>query len=228
MGPFHPSKEYHLTNLGERVVKALQKNRIPAELLGSVEEARERLLKEIPPNATVGIGGSVTIRQLGVIEALEKRGNRVIHHWKEEMGHDAEGNRLPNWSKGIDLQVRREALTSDVYLCSANAVTLDGKIENADGNANRTAAMTFGPGRVIIVAGLNKVVEDMEAGIARIRHIAAPMSTHRGRANTPCAKTGICPDCDSPERGCSVLTIIEKKPKLTDMLFLLVREELGF
>ncbi len=224
----HPSKKWYLDSLASRVVTALEKNRISAVYVRSGEEARQRILAEIPLEATVGVGGSVTVRQLGVVNALEERGTKVVHHWRQDLGHDIDGNKLPNWYKGLDFEVRRQAMLSDVYLCSTNAVTVDGKLVNADGNGNRVAAMMFGPRKVIVAAGVNKIVENVNAGMSRIRNIAAPMSTHKGRASTPCGSTGICSDCNSPERGCSVITIIEKRPKMTDMLFVLVGEELGF
>jgi hypothetical protein len=224
----HPSQQWFENNLGERIIKALENNKIPAKYFKTSKEAKEFILDNIPMDATVGIGGSVTIRQLGLIKALEERGNKLFHHWHEEMGHDEDGNKLDNWYRGLDLEVRRQALLSDVYLCSTNAVTRDGKLVNADGNANRTAAMTFGPKKVIIIAGKNKIVDDVDAGIARIKNVAAPMSAHRGKANTPCATTGVCTDCSSTDRACSVITIVEKKPKMTDMTFILVGEDLGF
>lgn len=224
----HPVKQWYEDRLGERLVKALAQNRIPAVYFSTKEEARERVLQEIPPGAKVGVGGSVTIRELGLIETLEARGHRVVHHWRPELGHSAEGGRRDDFVPGMDFQVRREALLADVYLCSSNTVTMDGKLVNIDGFGNRVAAMIFGPGRVIIIAGLNKVVSDVAAALDRIKNVTAPMSSKRGRSKAPCAITTECVDCDSPDRSCSVITIIEKKPKATDMLVVLVGEELGF
>ncbi len=223
----HPSKRWYWDTLGERLVKALEKNRISAVYCSTKNEASERVLAEIPPSAKVGVGGSVTIREVGLIDALEARGNHVVHHWKPELGHDKDGGRTGAFVPGGDSHVRREALNADVYLCSSNVITMDGKLVNMDGFGNRVAAMIFGPGRVIVVAGLNKVAKDVAAAIDRIKTVTAPMSCHRGRGKVPCAITTECTDCDSPERGCSVLTIIEKRPKGTDMLVILVGEELG-
>lgn len=224
----HPVKEWYIAQVSKRVVAALKKNRIDAVYFATAKEAAEKIISEIPEGATIGIGGSVTVRELNLIDALKKRGHRIYQHWTEEMGHDSMGNKLPTWYKGLDIEARRQSLLTDVYLCSTNAVTLDGKIVNADGNGNRAAAMMFGPKKVIIVAGVNKIVDNVDAGIDRVRSIAAPMSAKKALTSTPCAVNGKCIDCDSPDRVCSVFTIIEKRPKMTDMLFVLIGEELGF
>ena len=224
----HPVKRWYWDTMGGRVLKALEKNRIPARYFPERGKAAQFVLEQIPQIAKVGIGGSVTIRELGLIESLERRGNQVIHHWKPEGGHDEGGGRIESGGPGSGLAIRREALNSDVYLCSANAVTMDGKLVNIDGHGNRAASMIFGPGEVMIIAGMNKVVKDVPAAIERIKTVTAPMSARRGRAKVPCAETTECLDCDSPERACSVTTIIEKRPKGAKMMVILVGEELGF
>ena len=99
---------------------------------------------------------------------------------------------------------------------------------NIDGTGNRVAAMTFGPGKVILVCGQNKVVSDVAAGIERIETVAAPLNARRLNTGTPCGITGSCNDCDSPNRMCSVTSIIKRRPKLTDLKVILVKEELGY
>jgi hypothetical protein len=224
----HPAKRWYWDTLGQRILNALEKNRIPARYFQDKKRATQFILEQIPPSAKVGVSGSVTIRELGLIELLEKRGNLVVHHWKPELGHDESGGRIESLAPGSDLGVRRDALNSGIYLCSTNAVTMDGKLVNVDGHGNRAAAMIFGPEEVVIIAGMNKVVKDVPAAIERIKTYTAPLSAHRGRAKVPCAETTVCVDCDAPQRSCSVTTIIEKRPKGANMLVILVGEELGF
>ncbi len=224
----HPSKRWYLDSLGERLAAALKKNRFEAVYCPSAAEAKGHVLSQIPGAATIGVGGSVTIRELGLIEELEKRGHTVFHHWKAELGHSAAGGRVDGFVMGRDFDERRKAMTADVYLCSSNTVTLDGKLVNMDGFGNRVAAMIFGPRRTIVVVSVMKAVRDVDAAIERIETVTAPMSAHRGRGKVPCAVSGQCTDCDSPDRSCGVMTVMHRKPKGADMLIVLVGEELGF
>lgn len=119
-------------------------------------------------------------------------------------------------------------MASDLFLSSANAVTLNGELVNIDGIGNRVNSTTFGPGKVILVAGYNKIVEDVQEGIKRIKNVAAPLNARRLNIDVPCAKVGKCVDCNSPNRICRVLVILERKPSLTDIFVILVGEELGY
>jgi hypothetical protein len=224
----HPAKRWYLDNLGEQLTIALIKNRFDAIYFSSTSDAKDHVLSQIPEKATVGIGGSVTIRELGLIEELERRGHTVSHHWKPELGHNAAGGRVDGFVMGDDFDVRRRAMMSDVYLCSSNAITMDGKLVNMDGFGNRVASMIFGPRQTIIVVSIYKAVKDVNAGIERITTLTAPMSAHRGRGKVPCAVSGQCTDCDAPDRSCGVMTIMHKKPKGSRILIVLVGEELGF
>ncbi len=201
--------------LGLRVVEALKKNRFKAEFMATREAVRQWLLELIPTEASVGLGGSVTIRQLNVLEELKKRGNRILDH-NDPMATLEEKTR-----------VRRQQLTSDVYLSGTNAVTLDGKLVNLDGTGNRVAAMIYGPQKVIIVIGINKIVKDVDSALERIEMFAAPMNNYRLGYQNPCVKTGFCMDCESEQRICNVITIMRKKPTQTDITVIIIGEELG-
>lgn len=200
----------------ERTVAALTKNGLKARYVEKNKDAVKAVLELIPPDAIVGCTGSFSIRQLGLVEMLEKRGNKVVHHW------------LPGLSPEEDLRLRHEELGADVLLTSCNAITMDGKIIDIDAAGNRAAGTMFGPGKVIVVVGVNKIAFDEEEGLHRARHIAAPLNAIRYSLDTPCAKTGFCSDCRSPQRICKVVLIIERKPSLTDLEVILVGEELGF
>jgi hypothetical protein len=122
----------------------------------------------------------------------------------------------------------REELNSDVYLASSNAVTEDGRLINIDMTGNRVVAMIFGPPKVILVVGVNKIVKDVDEGIKRVKNVATPMNARRLGLKVPCASTGVCTNCDAEDRLCRVTTIIEKRPSRSDISVILVGEELGF
>ncbi|MGC8971714.1 MAG: lactate utilization protein [bacterium] len=210
------SRDWYKGLLMERVVENLKKRGFNAFWSRTKEEAKDKLLAIIPKTAKVGIGGSVTIRELGIIDELTNRGNIVVHHWKSGLSSDE------------DFQIRREELITDVFLASTNAITIDGVIINTDGVGNRVAGMIFGPKHVILVTGINKIVKDIDEAIWRIKNIATPMNAHRLGLNTPCAKLGYCINCSSNVSICRVTTIIEHKPSKTDFTIILVAEELGY
>jgi hypothetical protein len=198
------------------VVKALEKRDFHAVYVTNTDEANQTLLGKIPVDASVGVGGSVTIRELGIMGELEKRGNTVVHHWKEGI------------PKLANRELRQKEGLSDYYLTSANAITRAGDIINIDGIGNRVAHMIYGPENVIIVAGYNKIVDDIDGGIKRSKEIAAVMNARRIGTKTPCATTGVCIDCDTPQRICRVTTIIQYRPWQTTIFVLLVNQRLGF
>ncbi len=179
------------------LIKSLKSNRFdPVEYVETVEEAAKMVLDMIPPEAKVGAGGSTSLRQLGIMDELLKRG-----------------------------QLTRSR--PDIYLTSSNAITLDGKLVNTDLTGNRVTSMIFGPKQVIVVAGLNKVVKDVSAALDRIKSIIAPNIARNAGLKTPCAVEGRCTDCKSPMRVCTVTTIIEAKPRVTQLSIILVGEDMG-
>jgi L-lactate utilization protein LutB len=210
----HQAKKWFDDQRVQRTLTALQKNGFSVFFAPTKDEALQKVLSLIPSNANVGIGGSVTVREINLIEALNKRGNIVFEHWSQP-------------EENISTIMRKQ-LTSDVFVASSNAVTEDGKLVNIDKAGNRVAAMIFGPKRVILVIGINKIVKDLKEGIRRLRNAAAPMNAKRRGDKTPCAITGICTDCETPDRLCRVITIMEKKPSRADITLILVGEELGF
>lgn len=203
-----------------RTREALERNQFKAIVASSKADATNEVLELIPSNAKVGVGGSMTIRELGLIEALTRRGNRVIHHWQTGMP-------VSGW-----LSFMMEAHNSDVFLCSSNAVTEDGKLVNADSTGNRVASMIFGPKKVIVVAGKNKIVKDVDAGLRHLKKVAGPLNAKRHSLDElPCVSTGLCIDCDSPKRICRVITIMERAPNRVrgpNITVVLVAENLGF
>lgn len=197
-------------------VKALNHNRFTALYCESREEAIDYILKQAEEALTVGFGGSRTIVDLGLAGRLEAMGKELLDH-----------NR-PGLSLEEKLGVMRRQLTCDLFLASANAITLTGSIISIDGNGNRVASTIFGPRKVILVAGRNKLVGSVDEGLKRIKAFAAPLAARRLDINVPCAKTGFCIDCNTPDRICTITMILERKPRLGDVRVLVVNEELGF
>lgn len=185
-----------------------------ARFFHDAESCIEAVLEAIPPGSDVGAGGSVTLRETGLLDTLAGRGDRVVYH-RAELG--IEGS----------LRARREALTCDFYLTSSNAVTMEGELVNVDGVGNRVAGMIFGPATVIVLAGSNKLVADRQDALNRIRNVAAPANARRLGLDLPCVEHGRCVDCRSPLNICRVTTIINMKPLLTDLKVFLVAEPLG-
>lgn len=197
----------------ERLKQALEKRGFEVKTAASTEQARQILLAELRDAASVGIGGCVSVQQLDIVDELKKNGKNVFWHW------------LPA-EPGVD--ARKEAMFSDVYLASANAVTEDGKLLFIDGTGNRTAAIAFGPKRVILVVGRNKIAPDEETAARRIREKACPPNAKRLGLQTPCARTGFCADCANPKRFCNVFLKLERCPGSHPVEILLVDEELGY
>ncbi len=199
----------------QTAIKALSKKGYDARFAANRDKAVENILNIIPANAEVGCGGSVTVRQLGILDRLRERGNQV---WAHE----------PQMSFEEALEVRRKAIHSQFYLSSSNAITLKGELVNTDGFGNRVSAMIFGPPTVIVVAGANKLVADLDQAFQRIRSVAAPANAIRYNLDLPCVKKGECGDCNSPLSICCITSILHRKPMLTDFKVILIPEELGF
>ena len=203
----------------ERTVKSLKKHGFEVFFFNTKEDASNKIIDLISPNAVVGIGGSVTLRELGIPDKLRARGNITEDHWWARQKESS--------SEEI-LEVRRSQLTSDVFIASANAITETGEIINIDGGGQRVAAMIFGPKKVIVVAGSNKISRNLEEGLWRARNVASPINARRLHRKTPCASTGICNDCNSPDRICGATTIIHKQMRDTPLTIILVEEDLGY
>ena len=173
------------------------------------------MLSLIPQGASVGLGGSMTIRELNLVEALEERGSQVWWHWT---------------SPEERLTVYENARKADVYLASSNAVTRDGRIVNIDGQANRVAGMIQGPSRVILVIGEQKVVDGgLNTAIARIRAQACPANAKRLKLHTPCALTGVCNQAEcGDDCMCRVTAVLERPPRGREITVIFTEEALGY
>ena len=197
-------------------VANLKKNGFDAHWVLDVDSARELILPLLADFQSFGFGGSETVRKLGLVDLLKAGGKTVHDHWQTGI------------SPQESLAIRKSQLTSDCFFCSANAITMNGEIVNVDGAGNRTSAMAFGPQKVFIVAGMNKVANDLPAALQRIKDIAAPMRAKSLGMKTPCAETGVCGDCHSPQRICRITTILHRQPVLTPTTIVLINQALGF
>ena len=209
-------KRWYYEERAKRTVEALQKNGFTAFYVEERRKARQEILKLVPDGATVGVGGSITIRQLEVLPELAKTGHRIYDHWVSGLSFEEV------------LAIRRAQLSCDVFLSSANALTSDGQIVCGEGIGNRVCAMTFGPPKVIIAVGVNKISGDLNQALRRVKELAAPLALKETGVALPCLKTGYCHDCDSPQRGCRITLILERKPFFTDTTVIVIGEALGF
>ena len=214
------------------VVTNLQKKNISAQYVPTRTAALSAVLEMIPEGATVVRGDSVTLEQIGIMPGLKKRDKNTVI---DPMERDAEGRFV---AKGPErARMLREAFLADIFLSGTNAVTLDGKLVNIDGRGNRVAPMIFGPRKVVLVIGANKIVKDVDEALERIHQVAAPMNAKRHAlkhhspdfGDLPCARTGRCVDCNHDWRICRYTviiegTMIEEKGKINVVL---VGEELG-
>jgi L-lactate utilization protein LutB len=200
----------------ERVVKNLKKHGFDAHFVDGMKAAGNCVLDMVSSFDTIGLGGSETTRSLGILETLEAAGKTIFDHWQEGLTREQ------------DLEIRLQQGRCQCFLCSANAIAATGEIVNVDGIGNRTNAMSFGVDKVIIVAGMNKVRPDLDSALRRVSEIAAPMRAKSLGMETPCAETGMCTDCNAPQRICRITTILHRKPMLTDVSVILVNRAVGF
>lgn len=207
---------WHGNTLGSKTVEALRRNRFDADFFETRENAANAVLQFIKPGMQVAFGGSQTAKQLNLQQLVTQAGAEILDH------------NAPGLSDEEKLEIMRRQQICDVFICSSNAISLQGELYNLDGNGNRVAAMAFGPRRVIVIAGGNKLVANEEAAWERIRTIAAPINFKRLNRPNPCTKTGICMNCNLPTRGCNIYVATRRKPPMKDFSVFIVNETLGF
>jgi len=200
----------------ERCVNNLKKHGFDAHSVARTADALELIVPMVSGYDSFGFGGSDTTRCLGIIEHLRALDKTIYDHWQSGL------------TKETDLEIRLAQGRCDCFFCSANAVSETGEIVNVDGIGNRNNAMTFGPKKVVIVAGMNKVTADLSSALNRVREVAAPMRAKSLGMATPCAETGACSDCNAPQRICRVTTILHRQPMMTDISVILINADLGF
>lgn len=200
-----------------KAVESLGKNGFSALYCPTTDDAISVIMAEAEDAATIGFGGSMSLATLNVQSLLKEQGKEILNHSS------------PSLSREQKMEIMRLQLTCDLFLTGTNALTLNGELVNIDATGNRVAAMFFGPRKVVVVAGRNKLVDGTpDEAVIRVKNWATPPNAKRLSFNTPCARTGFCSDCNSPDRLCRVTTIIDRKPRFTDMKVLVINADLGF
>ena len=179
------------------------------------DACRDKVLEIISNGKSVSWGGTMSMKQCGIAEALAENGTLTI---------------LDRANQPADKMKEffKEVSVCDYYIMGTNAITLDGELVNIDGNGNRLASLIFGPEHVIVIAGMNKVSTDVPEALHRVRNIASPPNTVRLGKNTPCATDGRCHDCMSPDCICNQVVITRRSREKERIIVLLVNENLGF
>ena len=194
--------EAYYEKRGKILVQNLQNRHFEAYYCENKEKALEKALELIPEGASVGWGGAMSAQEIGLLDALEA-GN-----WNA-VGRNTDGG-------------------MDVFITGANGLSLDGQMVNIDGLGNRVSAIIYGPKTVVVIAGMNKVVDTLEAAVQRARTVAAPINVQRLQKETPCAKTGVCYDCKHEDCICNHIVITRHSRPTGRIQFVLVGEDLGF
>lgn len=211
----NPPKQKYYETVASTIIQNLNKRQIEGYYCKDKASAIQKALELIPKGSSIGYGGSMTIIESGLMDALENDNYKLI---KRENANTSEEQR----------KMYGEICTSDFFLMGTNAITLDGELINIDGRGNRVAFLCFGPQNVLILTGMNKVVSNVEAGIKRVRDIAAPPNGIRLNKQTPCALTGRCGDCYSPDCMCGQLVITRRSGIPNRIKVILIGEELGY
>lgn len=198
--------------LAQKVIKGLESRNMKGYYAATKEEALAKALELIPTGASVTMGGAMSAHEIGLVEALKKGDYNFIDR------DEAEDKRA----------AMLQAYDADFFLTSANAMTEDGVMVNIDGNSNRVSAIAQGPKHVLVIVGMNKICVDADAAMKRARNVAAPINAQRFGLSTPCAKTGACMDCKSPDTICCQFLITRYSRHADRIQVILVNDVLGF
>ena len=211
----NPNKFKAYENQANTIIKNLAKRNMEGYFCATKEDALAKALELMPAGSSVGWGGSMSINEIGLMDAVKGGDFDVI---------DRESAKSDDEYKAVYARM----INADYFLMSTNAITMDGELVNIDVRGNRVSFLIFGPSNVIIIAGMNKVVSDVEAGYKRVKDIATPPNTVRLNRNTPCAATGRCGDCYSPDCICNQTVITRRSGAPGRIKVILVGEELGY
>ncbi len=214
MEKLNPKQKYY-ENVANTIIKNLTKRQMEGYYCPDKKSALKKALELIPEGASVGWGGSMTLIETGLLDAVKDGDYKVIDR---ETATNLDEQR----------KIYGEICCSDFFLMSTNAITLDGELINIDGRGNRVAFLCYGPQNVLILAGMNKVVSDVESGFKRVRDIASPPNTVRLNKKTPCAITGRCEDCYSPDCICGQFVLTRRSGVPNRIKVILIGEDLGY
>ncbi|QXM06536.1 lactate utilization protein [Crassaminicella indica] len=200
----------------KRTIENLEKNNMEGYYVEDENELLQKIRELIHEGATVSVGGSMTLFETGVIDFLRKENYNFLDRYEAGLSRE-------------DIkEIYRKCFYADAYFTSSNAITENGELFNVDGTGNRVAAMLYGPDNVIVIAGINKIVKNIDEAIERNKRMAAPANAKRLDRKTPCAKLGYCTDCNSPERICNDYVLIKKQGIKGRIKVIIVGKELGY
>ncbi|MDD2483821.1 MAG: lactate utilization protein [Eubacteriales bacterium] len=199
----------------ENTIAQLKRNGFGVSFYVTAAEALDALLAQIPSTASIGFGGSMTVNDMRIYEAFKEKGNAVFWHWYTNPGESRK-------------DILRSAATASVYFSGINAITEEGSLVNIDGTGNRLSGILYGHDKVFLVAGMNKIVRNYEEAILRIKNVACPPNARRLGRKTPCAETGKCMNCNSPDRICMATLILDRQPAGVPIEIILIDESLGY
>lgn len=208
--------EWYIDEKIKRTKEALEKNNYDVYVVNTKEDAANMVESIIEKGSTVSFGGSMSILECGVLNKLRNGEYNLLDRYKEGLTSEDIG------------KLFRESFFADYYLTSTNALTENGELVNLDGNGNRVAAMIFGPKKVVVIAGINKIVRDIDEAYKRVRDEAAPINAKRLSRKTPCGVTGKCMDCSSPERICNHMVVTYRQNTKNRGIVILVKEDIGY
>lgn len=208
-------KEIRNEKLAQKMIKSLETRHFNAFYCKTSKDAINKILEIIPHGSSITWGGSMTIRDMGLTQALHENDYKVYDR-----------DLAPTREEAAKIYLK--AFECDYYLSSVNAISEDGVIVNIDGNGNRVAAITWGPKNVIFIVGMNKVAQDVQAAISRARGMASPINAARFDIDTPCTKDGVCHNCNSPQCICNYIHIMRNSHPVKRHTVILVDEELGY
>ncbi len=200
----------------QEIIGAFKINNIEVTVAKDKKEATEMILKLIPKKSKIGYSGSVTLETIGILDKIRNE-DYVLYDRSKVTKYTSKSNDLGH-----------KAQHADYFLSSSNAITKDGRIVNTDRTGNRVSSLIYGPNKVIIVVGKNKIVDDVAKGLERIKNIAAPLNAKKLNLNTPCVKANKCLDCNLPESICCATVIIRRQFKKDRITIILVDEDLGY
>lgn len=210
------NKLYVIEQKVNRTIENLQKNNMEGYFVEDENELKAKVAQLLSEGETVSVGGSMTLCETGVIDYLRSGKFNFLDRYKKGLSGDEVK------------EIFRKSFCADAYIVSSNAVTEDGELYNVDGNGNRVAAMIYGPDKVIVVVGINKIVKDLDEAISRVREISAPANAKRLNKKTPCGEVGYCMECQSSDRICNDYVLIRRQGIKGRIKVIIVGKELGY
>lgn len=201
--------------MAKTIIENLEKRNMEGYYFESSSECVKAIIDSIPSGSVISWGGSETVKEMGLTEAVHNGSYELIDRTAAQNPEEAR-------------QIYAKTVLADYYLMSSNALTIGGELINIDGNGNRVACLIQGPAHVIIVVGMNKIVTDVESGVARVRNMASPANAIRLNKKIPCASTGHCHDCLSPDCFCNQIVITRRSGHEGRIRVYLVAEDLGY